>query len=688
MKRENDLIITALGHSPPFTTQYQKSINELISLYDQVRDLENENLEKLVLALYIKLCANILSVLKKKSAPQLYGLAYGIADKIDLNLSMDDIDMEKWTKRILFECAVHIDAKNSFEVDTTFSTEAVVDNLCLSHGRLQFVRGSIFDTAKGIVDSHPKTLNIDMSDCASVEVISDEVFLRLIIWACKWKMNHLNEVIFEKVFARLPVVPKANDLIKSGLSLLDVRIFISSLSVISSKTTESGLTVQEEPRIASNLSLSKIQIDSWKALIDVATKTTTVQPASSLRCSQVIAAVRLTNGGSEDVRVLFEVWKSCLQNSAKNDEDVFEAINALNDVYRTKMNQLLAYGPSYPNDSTTHIRLSMDRKRDNRGLFPLQFDYEFVDVTEAEHIGAVINSTEGYEFDGEPEPSTDDYSFETATENYSDQSVSEFFSPMKHNRNSMVPESISKLIHENSMISTQSVILTPIKEVEKKKEETSPGFVMNIPLIFPPKIETGDSNIPPQVNEESVEENEEDDENEDEEEDNLEAALLECEKRHEESVRNSPKKTMPKEQLAVFKTPTKNAETATDDLAEMPPTPPSSLAELNSCNESPVLSREEDEMMMMKLLESSTKMLANLRMSKLGLKFEEKYEDDDIVFNKAQEKLKMIKNDIMDIVGRFHDSSKCLGCQTDDAQDRALNVLKDLAVKFDQEGRC
>lgn len=71
------------------------------------------------------------------------------------------------------------------------------------------------------------------------------------------------------------------------------------------------------------------------------------KPASALcrlRVSQLTDSVRLTSDSSEDVRVLFESWKCCLQPSAADDEAVFAAVKALTELYRTKMNSILAYG--------------------------------------------------------------------------------------------------------------------------------------------------------------------------------------------------------------------------------------------------------------------------------------------------------------------------------------------------------
>ena len=59
------------------------------------------------------------------------------------------------------------------------------------------------------------------------------------------------------------------------------------------------------------------------------------------------------------------------------------------------------------------------------------------------------------------------HSFGSASDNYTSANNSQFFSPLSHNRESMVPSAVSQLIRDDiantSHFSTKSVILTPTR---------------------------------------------------------------------------------------------------------------------------------------------------------------------------------------------------------------------------------
>ncbi|CAO4361916.1 unnamed protein product [Caenorhabditis nigoni] len=586
LQKEHDQISTVLQSHPPTCSQYQASLNELISLFERAEDQSMFGVQKLILSLFLKLTGNILSVLgKPKYQPTLYKLAQLIASSISPDLGTDneieEENMQKWADRIIIECSIHLLEFPNYKMDLEFNIDEVVDELVLASGKFQFVKSAIFVAARDMVSDMDTTVEITPESRFTLGNLADENILRLLLWLFLRQKSTLKSNLLPSLFPNLPFTLKAEEYDRSAeCSLLDLKLYLVSLSVVSSTTTEAGMTMKSAPTIASQLSLTKHQKSCWKAIVDACAGSSRKKVAaiSRLRTSQLVESVRLISDGSEDVRVLFDGWKYCLQPSATYDDDVYEAIQAVTEKYRTKMNSLLAYGPFYTSDPSSFSKSGSVCRRDMKTLFPLQFDYEFVNTTEAEHIGTVINSLEGYmspqpeddvteEEDAEVLSSTKDFesagdetfhSVGSTSDHYSSVNNSQFFSPLLHNRDSMLPSAVSQLIREESLantshVSTKSLILTPTRGTSATPTHPSPH-----PNIFDLSIERH-QNVSFTAPEKS------DLDHSDEEEDELEAALLESTQKHEKSIiaLKTPEKSVNVEKLTP--TPTKDAQTATDD---------------------------------------------------------------------------------------------------------------------------
>uniref|UniRef100_A0A1I7UY45 Telomere length regulation protein n=1 Tax=Caenorhabditis tropicalis TaxID=1561998 RepID=A0A1I7UY45_9PELO len=521
LQKEHDQISSVLRSCLPTTSQYQSSINELINLFERAEDQSSVEFQKLILSVFLKLTANILTVLRKpKHQPILYKMAQLIAVSIVPDLGPDneieEKSMKKWADRIAIECYIHLIDAPVVQLDRDFSIEGIVDDLGLASGRFQFVKSSIFFSARDMASQAAADTKIELESKFSLENLPDEHFLRLILWLCLRQKSILkDDGLLSSLFSRIPLTMTASEYVKSSeCSQLDVKLYIISLSVVSSTTTETGMTVKSQLSVPSQLSLTKHQKDCWKAVVD-ACAGKPVAALSRLRTSQLIESVRLISDGAEDVRVLFEAWKHCLQPSATHDDNVHEAIQVVTEKYRNKMNSLLAYGEGY---------MSLD---------------------EVEKGDDVLGVDQNESFGNETF-----HSFATASEDYSSGNNSQFFSPLKNNRDSMLPSAVAQLIRDESIantshISTKSLIMTPtrssaasaIDESSKKRSELSFERHQTVNI-------SGDD-----------------------EEDELEAALLESTKKHERSLLASktPEKasTTPKTTL----TPMKDAQTETDDAA-------------------------------------------------------------------------------------------------------------------------
>ncbi|ULU12462.1 hypothetical protein L3Y34_015624 [Caenorhabditis briggsae] len=582
LQKEYDQISTVLQSHPPTCSQYQTSLNELISLFERAEDQSMFGVQKLILSVFLKLTGNILSVLgKPKYQPTLYKLAQLIASSISPDLGADneieEENMHKWADRIIIECSIHLLEFPNYKMDLEFNIDEIVDELVLASGKFQFVKSAVFVAARDMVSEMDTTVEITPESRCTLGNLADENILRLLLWLFLRQKSTLKSNLLPSLFPNLPFTLKAEEYDRSAeCSLLDLKLYLVSLSVVSSTTTESGMTMKSAPTIASQLSLTKHQKNCWKAIVD-ACAGKKVAAISRLRTSQLVESVRLISDGSEDVRVLFDGWKYCLQPSATYDDDVYEAIQAVTEKYRAKMNSLLAYGPFYTSDPSSFSKSGSVCRRDMKTLFPLQFDYEFVNTTEAEHIGTVINSLEGYM---SPQPENDvteeedaevlsTKDFESAgdetfhsvgstSDHYSSANNSQFFSPLQHNRDSMLPSAVSQLIREESLantshVSTKSLILTPTRGTSATPTHASPH-----PNIFDLSIERH-QNVSVTAPEKS------DLDHSDEEEDELEAALLESTQKHEKCIiaLKTPEKSVNVEKLTP--TPTKDAQTATDD---------------------------------------------------------------------------------------------------------------------------
>ncbi|CCD65449.1 Telomere_reg-2 domain-containing protein [Caenorhabditis elegans] len=582
LQKEHDQISSVLRSHPPTTAQYQNSLNELVSLYERAEDQSTFGLQKLVLSVFLKLAANILSVLGKPNhQPTLYKLSQLLASSIVPDLSpeheIEEIHMQQWADRVVIECSIHLAKFTNYRIDLAFNIDSIVDDLVLASGRFQFVKSSIFEAARDIVSSEQMDLNaiITPESKFSLSNLGDEQTLRLLLWLYLFQKSMLKSEFLSSLFSNLPSTLNAQEYMKSAeCSMLDVKLYIVTLSTVASTTTESGMTMKSAPVVASQLSLTKRQKDCWKAIVDACAghSRKTVAALSRLRTSQLVEAVRLISDSSEDVQVLFEAWKHCLQPSAAHDDNVHEAIQVVTEKYRTKINSLLCYGPFYSTAPVSSMKQSTVTRRDMKALFPLPFDYEYINTTESEHIGTIINSLEGYsnvEASEEAEEDDEDilcasndfsfrdedifHSFDTAPDNLSSADNSMFFSPLKHNRDSMLPSAVSQLIRDESIlnsshISTKSVILTPTRASyipgTVQTSELSFERHQNVAISTPSKKESFDSS------------------DEDEEDDEMEAALLKSAQRHEKSIlaQKTPEKLAPK-----VATPMKDAQTETDD---------------------------------------------------------------------------------------------------------------------------
>ncbi|CAL2029116.1 unnamed protein product [Caenorhabditis brenneri] len=713
LQKEHDQVSTVLRSHPPTTSQYQNSLNEIINLFERTEDQATIGCQKLVLSVFLKLAANVLSVLGKPNhQPTLYKLAQLIATSVVPDLGpeneTEEKTMRKWADRVVIECYIHLLEFPNYQLDRDFSIDDIVEDLGLATGRFQFVKSAVFESARDMAAEVSTDVNIDLQSKFSLDNLADENFLRLILWLFLRQKTFLKSDLLPSLFSLLPLAMNAQEYIKSAeCSLLDLKLYVVSLSIVASTTTESGMTTKSPLTVASQLTLTKHQKDCWKAVVDACAGASrrTVAALSRLRTSQLIESVRLIADGSEDVRVLFEAWKHCLQPSATHDDDVHEAIQAVTEKYRSKMNSLLAYGPFYSMDPST-LSNSASR-RDMKALFPLQFDYEFVNTTEAEHIGTVINSLEGYMSPqpGDPDENDDEEALQISdsfgddtfhsfgnTSAYSSGSNSQFFSPLKNNRESMLPSAVSQLIRDESIansshVSTKSVILTPTRAnappLPAHFQQKIADLSFELPG-FPNVVVTGASNINAAKNESG--------DNADDEEDELETALLESTHKHEQSIlaQKTPEKAAIVQNILL--SPTKDAQTETDDtitsseessIISVRYTPKSELKkkeiappvysfdsdeadyedegeeeeeyddeegeETENEDNDDLLDESQMEDMMYQLLEATITMLRDTRMKKFGIESEKiSFNDitDDEMLRKAESKLAKINSDL------------------------------------------
>ncbi|CAI2318919.1 unnamed protein product [Caenorhabditis sp. 36 PRJEB53466] len=762
LQKEHDQISSILRFQPPTPSQYQNSLIELISLFERAEEQSTIAFQKLIVSVFLKLCANILNALAKpKHQPLLYKLSQLIADSIVPDLGpeneIEEKTMKKWADRVVIESSIHLLDFTNYQLDIEFSIDSIVDDMGLANGRFQFVKSSIFEAARDIISEMPSTeLHVHPETRFAPENLADEPYLRLILWLFIRQKPLFTDDFLRSLFPTLSDTPSAQDIVKSPCSLLDVKLYVVSLSVVAATTTDSGITFKSAPTVSAHLSLTKHQKDCWRAVVDASAGLCSRAPTalSRLRTAQLLDSVRLTSDGSEDVRVLFEAWKCCLQPSAAHDKHVSEAIKVLTEKYRTKMNNLLAYGPFYSTDPSSFVKsTSSGSRRDLKTLFPLQFDYEFVDTTEAGHIGVVINSLEGYhsvqnadedsdEEDGELEVGGD--SDNTTFHSFRSDNLcssadnSQFFSPLKHNRQSMCPSAISQLIRDESAansshFSTQSLILTPTRKGPK-----SPG-VQRVPMLT---FELPGLQNVSVVNDQSKKEEEE---VEDESEDELEKALLESSRKYEEKMlKQSPAFPIVS---AKTSTPMKDAQTDTDDVISSeessivsvrytPRRPVEKEAEIVAETEEEeeeyeseeeseeeeeddeMLNESETEAMMEQILEGITGIFRDHRMKQFGIQ-EQKIATENVtdseMLAKAEEKLSKISCNMQETMKRLealqkvttyttfipkipseslksavkreeHNPKKCLGCQDDEIQEAALRCLEQLALDWDAEG--
>lgn len=708
LQKEHDQVSAVLRSQPPTTSQYQNSLNEIINLFERTEDQATIGCQKLVLSVFLKLAANVLSVLgKPKHQPTLYKLAQLIATSVVPDLGpeneTEEKTMRKWADRIVIECYIHLIEFPKYQLDRDFSIDGIVEDLGLATGRFQFVKSAVFESARDMAAEVSTDVEVDLQSKFSLDNLADENFLRLILWFFLRQKTFLKSDLLPSLFSRLPLTMNAQEYIKSAeCSLLDLKLYIVSLSVVASTTTESGMTTKSPLTVASQLTLTKHQKDCWKAVVDACAGASrrTVAALSRLRTSQLIESVRLIADGSEDVRVLFEAWKHCLQPNATHDDDVHDAIQAVTEKYRSKMNSLLAYGPFYSMDPST-LSNSASR-RDMKALFPLQFDYEFVNTTEAEHIGTVINSLEGYM---SPQPEgpienddeevlqiSDSFGDDTFhsfgnTSAYSSGSNSQFFSPLKNNRDSMLPSAVTQLIRDESIansshVSTKSVILTPTRANAPPLPAHSQQKIADLSFELPglPNVVITSTK------------NDESGDNADDEEDELEAALLESTHKHEQSIlaQRTPEKAAIVQNILL--SPTKDAQTETDDtitsseessIISVRYTPKSELKkkevappvylfdsdeaeyedegeedeeyddeegeETENENNDDLLDESQMEHMMYQLLEATITMLRDTRMKQFDIESEKINFDDNTdqeMLRKAELKLAKINSDL------------------------------------------
>ncbi|CAI5439197.1 unnamed protein product [Caenorhabditis angaria] len=699
IKKEHENVCNALKFNPPKPLQYQNSLNELINLYERCQEeAEDRNLENLVISVFLKLCANVLSCLEKPEHQFiLYKLAETIGSNINFEKSPENLHLQKWADRIVFEAKIQQTPKNVSIID--FSTSAIIDDLELSTGKLQFVRTSIFEAARSLAENMGQKKENDAENIRlNPDLFEDESFLQLVLWYFKFDAKHaLSDSFLTRIFSTL-----SSSTLTNSLTLLDIKLFLVSLFVTSSTTTETGITAKFAPKISANLTITNIEKECWRAMIQsFSANRPKITASARLRLTQIQNAVRLIEGGSEDVRVLFEAWKYCLQQSAILDDEEFERIKQMAEVYRAKMNQLLAFGPLYSTNSSAFVTMSSDRRQDVKALFPLQLDYQFVDTVEAGHIGVVINSTEGYlKFSTNPAAENaeneSDTSFRTASEkSFGTGSADKFYSPMKNNRTSIIPDHLRKLISKGneanrSFVSTKSVILAPNEEEKEEEEDdekqnasfSSQSIFANLPRSpqKPQNFGGGDSkhsyfaeNVQKTENLKAEEEEEED------EEDPLENALFESSR-------------LFLEQQKLQKTPTKDAQTETEPENEQK----LKCSDAKKLEFTPV--KSNDSRFLDDLLEASTEMLRTLALKKVGLEIEASTPKEPAqIFQHAENQLNRIHTDLKKIITNFeenfakkpeeHNCSKCLGCQSDEKQEAALRVLENLAISWDLEGR-
>uniref|UniRef100_A0A8R1E1C7 Uncharacterized protein n=1 Tax=Caenorhabditis japonica TaxID=281687 RepID=A0A8R1E1C7_CAEJA len=814
LQKEHDQIASVLRFQPPTSSQYQNSLIELISLFERAEDQSTIGFQKLVLSVFLKLAGNILNALGKINfQPTLYKLSQLIANSIVVDISTDnEVEQEtlkKWADRVVIESSIHLLEFPNYLLDVQFNIDNIVDDLGLATGRFQFVKSSIFESARYMVSEMRIDVQISPESKFSLKNLADEHFLRLLIWLLIKKQAYSNSDFLSTLFSDLPQTPDAQKIVQSPCSLLDVKLYLVSLSKIASTTTEAGTTAKSTPTVASQLTLSKYQKDCWKAVVESCAglhsrKAPTA--LSRLRTSQLVDSVRLTSDGSEDVRVLFEAWKHCLQPSAAHDEHVFDAMKAVTELYRAKMNQLLSFGPFYSSHAPSFT--SGAQNREMKTLFPLQFDYEFVDTTEAGHIGVVINSIEGYQLlstsaeeenlaENEEELQISEdfdetfHSFATASDRYSSADNSQFFSPMKHNRDSMIPSAIGQRIRDDAVfnsshISTKSVILTPSRQTNtppqitpvlgQKSAENAGIFTTPPPrigtAIFEAISTSSDKKSPtntkaelsfefPDLQNVEVVKNSEIAvenllEDEESEEDELEAALLESTQKHEESILLGKKFDTPNTSFnaSVFvKTPMKiqDAQTDTDDVLSSEESSIISVKFVPKRQEDveimkqQVLEEEPDDVeddsedilnesaaeeLIEQIFEATAANFTKRQIKKWGIEQQTIASDDatdDEIMRLAEQKLSKISKDLSmnlsrlqklavpteftptntwsantptakpileqkladkktKICGVDHDSTKCLGCQTDEIQEKALRYLEQMALDWDAEG--
>lgn len=710
LQKEHEQISTILRILSPSTAQYQHSLSELITLYERSEEQQlNVGVQRLILSVFLKLSANILTVMGKLTyQPALYKLSQIIASSIEPNLEDEEdlMNLQKWADRVVFECAIHMIDFPNYELDAEINIDGIVDDLLLGSSNIQFVRSSAFVAAVRLASEMDCNVHIAYKSKLTLDNISDEHFLRLLLWLYLRNKNFLKTDLLSSLFSSLPLTLNAQEYVRSSeCSLLDVNLYLVSLSVVASTTSESGLTLKSAPVIASQLSLTKHQKDCWKAIVDTCAGVSSkaVAALARLRTSQLVESVRLISDGSEDVRVLFEAWKSCLQPSATHDENVYEAIKTVTDKYIAKMNSLLAYGPFYSTDAFSRFQPSSVSRRDMKTLFPLQFDYEFVNTTEAEHIGTVINSLEGY-MSPEPEEVEQDqgealsikedtsfgdetfHSFGSASDQFTSANNSQFFSPLPQNKESIRPSSVSQLIRDDSAhtshFSTKSVILTPTRSTASPTQSVSGKKITTLSFE---RHQTAD--VTPSQRDNGSDEDEE-------EEDELEAALLESTEKHERSIlaQKTPEKAQFVQKL--IPTPTKDAQTETDasitssgegSISSVRYTPKreiktdknvepmySSASEADEYEDEDYeeeieyedeeedeeteaedvdegMTEEQADLMMVQILEATTMMFRDLRMKKFAIESQkiqfENTSDDDIL-RLAELKLAKINSDI------------------------------------------
>ncbi|CAD6189817.1 unnamed protein product [Caenorhabditis auriculariae] len=498
LRKAHDFALSSLTAHSAVLNQFQKPLIEIVSLYERAEESAecSKSSALLTIGVFCNICANVLAVLQKHKSLQftMYRIAYGILSKVEEQ--KENIGVDSWVLNMALESAVELNM--TLTTDSIVATwddpelaDKLIDALTLTTGRFQLVKASIFQIARDLADETPLKKSQDPIYYTSLKVLNEET-LKLLLWCIKRSEIFQSCKFIDELFSKsLPAAPQADDLLKSPLSVLDVKMFLDSLMSVSFTVTPSGRKFQQEPTICAQLTLTKLQTQCWAALCDAPNRAR--NPALRLRCSRVVDAVRLTDGGSEDVRVLFETWKRVLQCAPSQDDNVFEAVREIGDVYKEKMNKLLAVGPGYQR-VTSSVSFGSGRSVNPIAetlLFPLPCDYDFVDVTEADHIGAIINSAEAFteEDNVDDEDSDNEKSFLTAPEGRPSDAFSTFVSPM-HQATRLSILSMSQF--ESPMqspvhVSSKSVVLTPSTNIGTPQKEALKAFNFGTPAQGTPQ---------------------------------------------------------------------------------------------------------------------------------------------------------------------------------------------------------